>query len=93
MERIRGGAEIVGVSSDRWPAPLGDGGIFLSGTFGRSDESLPHSDGDSRGTMMCRAPYQRPRQEDPSISQRGYAKFVSIAEFFDEVSAVNSTWA
>ena len=43
--------------------------------------------------MMCRTPFQRPRQEDPSISQRSYDEFVSIAEFLGRRSAVNSTWA
>ena len=46
-------------------------GAFFAGTFGRSDESLPHSRADSFGTMMCLTPYRGPREEDPRRHERG----------------------
>jgi hypothetical protein len=73
----------VGASEFLGPPVRKNEGSFLPATFGRSDESLPHSHGDSVGTMMCLPPYQGPRQEDPSFSRTGYAELVSIVEHFD----------
>jgi hypothetical protein len=68
------GEEMAGRLRIFGPPFLGSEGSFLSGTFGRSDESLPHSRGDSVGTMMCLPPYQEPRQEDPSLPRKGCAQ-------------------